>query len=61
MSDLTRLAARVDNNSVIGLMLAMSRKGRAASRKGDTESVAKFEAAYKVYQAEAIKRGLVTA
>lgn len=59
IEDLERFASRVTDDTVRGLMLRMVRNGRAAERRGDQEGVARFGAAYRVYQAEARRRGII--
>jgi hypothetical protein len=55
---LERLAARSDDRQLQKLMWLMVERGQAANRKGDQEDVAKFQAAYDIYHAEAVRRGL---
>jgi hypothetical protein len=58
---LAKHAQRVDDDTLVRLMWTMVRRGQQASRRrGDAATVARYEAAYEVYRAEAERRGLDT-
>jgi hypothetical protein len=59
VKDLRRFARRVNDDTVVDLMMAMVRRGQRADRKGDAEGLSTYQAAYDIYRAEAVRRGLV--
>jgi hypothetical protein len=60
LAGLVTMAAKVTDDTVVGLMVRMSKNGQAATRKGDAYGILQFQTAWDIYHAEARKRGLVT-
>jgi hypothetical protein len=61
LANLVKMAAEVTDDSVLGLMVAMSKRGQKATRNSDTYGILTYQTAWDIYAAEARKRGLIEA